>query len=31
MGDFKTMKDCVQWLGSIHRGTAEEMEALVLD
>ena len=33
MGDFKTVKDCVKWLGGICKGTTwdEEMEALEME
>ncbi len=33
MGDFKTVKDCVTWLGGIRNGTTwdEEMEALEME
>ncbi len=33
MGDLKTVKDCVQWLGGIRQGTTwdEEMEALEME
>ena len=33
IGDLKTVKDCVQWLGGIRKGTTwdEEMEALEME
>lgn len=33
MGNFKTVKDCVTWLGGISKGTTwdEEMEALEME
>ena len=33
MGDFKTVKDCTNWLGGIRMGTTweEEMEALEME